>query len=119
MKKTFGTSVKSRSSARVGSAGILKPYVPGKVHFQAKALIRPAWLSQEHEDCYLLGKLVRIFCVPEKVNYTRTQLCEMVFGRPVVSEDEDNKLNRAMWELHRIGIVTLHNDVLPKPDFKA
>jgi hypothetical protein len=110
--KSFGAKTVSKSSSRVGGGdkAIPKnPQAPGVVNFEANCIIRPAWMKKEFEDAYLLGCLMIIFNKAEKVTYSRSEICQMVYGRPVVTEEEDRKLERAMWELHRCGVVTLEN----------
>ena len=117
MKVNFGTKVKSTSSACLGGKDKkLKKWTPPKqkdgniVNFKATVYLKPGWMKKEMEDAQLLGMLFKIFTGPNiQLNRTRSELCQMVFGRPVVSQEEEDKLDRAMWELHRYGIVTLEN----------
>ena len=113
MQRNFGAKLESRTSANVGAKAKTKPYRPDPkiVDLQATVLLRPSWMDPEHEDCYLLGKLMKLFD-PSRgaVHLTRAEICQKIFGRPIVSTEEDERLNRAMWELHRMGVVKLRNE---------
>ena len=109
--RSFGASARSRSSANVAAKGQLKSNRPDPktVGFEANVVLRPDWMHPDYEDCYLLGRLMRLL-KGELANggvLTRSEICEKIFGRAAISEDEDNKLNRCMWELHRMGVVNL------------
>ena len=107
---TRSFSAKANSASTI-SQGKMKPYVPRvrdvEKNFAATVVLKPSWMKAEHEDAYLLGMLLQI--LTKGGMRTRTELCKLVFGREVVSEDEDEKLNRTMWELNRLGIIQLHN----------
>lgn len=103
-------SAKAESVSTI-TQGKMKPYVPKAAdvakNFEATVVLRPSWMKAENEDAYLLGMLLQI--LTKGGMRTRSELCKLVFGREVVSKEEDEKLNRAMWELHRLGIIQLHN----------
>jgi len=109
-KRSFGSKINSASTI---SQGKIPPYVPKaesvERSFAATVVLRPSWLKAEHEDAYLLGMLLKLMTTNPGEMKTRSEICRHVFGREVVSDDEDKKLNRAMWELHRLGIIKLHN----------
>ena len=109
--RSFSANAHSKSSANVAAPGQLKSNRPDPktVGFEANVILRPDWMHPDYEDCYLLGRLMRLLKgkLSSGGSLTRSEICEHIFGRAAVSEDEDNKLNRCMWELHHMGFVNL------------
>lgn len=113
--RSFSAKSANTSSARVGEKGKLPapevlPDLKGvERNFAATVVLRPGWMKAENEDAYLLGMVLKIMLANGGKMVVRSDLCRQLFGREVITQEEEDKLNRTMWELNRLGIIKLHN----------